>query len=244
MKKKIIGGILLILILLGGTFLYLKYYRGWVRDNIQEEYSESIKLAKIDYEKNLESINNKKLTKEKARKEKKELIIKYIRDLGFKVDEENHTVSPLIFVNQESLFFYGYSYIFKVLKAESLIKLNNLSSKPYLLRLENPLGLDFIVDYKDMIRKKEGLIHGENRNIISLENTYKIPSSIRLSYYGRSFKSYIWLNKNKYMPDLDFRYETIYNHQEKKRLDGLVNLRVDLDPLTGKKIYVRTVMDL
>jgi len=185
------------------------------------------------------AIENRELTKE----EKFRATIAEIRDLGFEIDEKNHTLSPLILLEDKTIINEdGHHYQFKFLKAENLIKLNKNSHEPYLLKLENPIGLDFIINYKSAI-EKENNIYGYLKNI-SLENGSKIKSIVDLNYYTNVFKADISLDKNGYMPDFDFIYKNKIKKGTKERIDGVIELRIDIDILTGKKIYHRPIIDM
>ena len=237
MFKKIIISILAISII--GGIVYLNKENKI--DKLKILTTEQRILVKRDYDKGLEFIKNSKLKKEEERKEKLALTIKYIRDLGFEVDEENHTLSPLVLIENKTVINEkGHYYEFYFLKADNLIKLNKLSKNPFLLKLHNPIGLDFIVDYESIIRKNNR-IHGEMMNL-SLENDEKISGSIKLSYSNNHFKTYIWLDRSEYMNDLDFRYEVKYENKIKKQ--GLIGLMIDLNPETDKKIPIQTVIDM
>ena len=204
-------------------------------------------LIKRDYDKGLEFLKNREISKEEKRKEELALTIQYIRDLGFEIDEENHTLSPLILMPDETIInSLGHGYMFKHLKLEELIKLNQYSNEPFLLKLENPIGLDFIIDYKkvenDRLDDDYPMVFGELENI-KLENGDTINGLSDINYYGSKFGVSIGLENNKYMPNLGFSYQTIYKSRDGKKLDGITILRIDLDPETGKKIYKRPIPD-
>ena len=203
----------------------------------EENYS-STKI-KEDYDKGLEFIKNREISKEEKRKEKLALTIQYIRDLGFEVDEENNTVSSLILI-EESIKINEYGHIseYQTLDYKDFIKLNQLSNVNFSLKVKNPIGQDFIINYKNII-KEDNRVSGEPSSV-SLENGEEISKLSKLYYNKGAFKFKTYLDDNEYMPkDLEFEYDRKYDKKKGVYIKGITKLRVDLDQNTGEKIYVK-----
>ena len=182
-----------------------------------------------DYEKSLKIIEANKLKKEEHRKIKLQAAIKEIESQGFEVDQENETLKIVKRTETEPFTYEGgYVYEYDILNYENLEKINNLSNKYYKLKLPNEIGDDFIIDYKTSLLEY-GFIGGTNdTNKISYKGDTSIIEYSDIGYSANYITINIILKKNQYMEDLTFKYRT-----EKGKLELIVNL----DPNTGKKVF-------
>jgi len=198
-----------------------------VKENrqLQQKNSEKIILIKRNYGRSLEFLENMKLIK----KEKFRAIIAEIRDLGFEIDENDETVSIIKLTSQEpELRPDGSYYAFEIMDYSKLMDLNKYSDNIYSLKFENPIGSDFIVDYKKIIDDSDLSMIGSSENIIvKMENNKHIKNQSMFLYYGGRLEFSINFEKSEVMDDLTFIYEKTRNEK---------SLRINIDSKTGKKI--------
>ena len=247
MLKKLTISILTLSLLLGSAF-FIFQREPFISKQIpvshhskmfmdEEEYSstktkEDYKLIEENYKKNIKLSKNGK--------ENLALTIQYIRDLGFEVDEEKETVQVLKYIKgSERTTVIDYMYSYNVLDFNTLLELNEYSDKVYKLKLPNPMGPDFIIDYNNLKEMDTVKSLAGAPSKVYLSNNKGISSTYRwLNYYEGTFKFKFITGDNKYFADgLKFEYEGI------RKDNGVVYLSVDLDPNTGKKRYVPFIID-
>lgn len=246
MYKKIIISTLILSLILGCAF-FLFQREPFISKQIpvshhykmfmdEEEYSstktkEDYKLIEDNYKKNIKS--------SKKGKEKSALTIKYIRDLGFEVDEEKETVQVLKYIKgSERTTVIDYMYSYNVLDFNTLLELNDYSDKVYKLKLPNPMGSDFIIDCSNLLHKDGNMIIG-TPNIL-LENGKYLSSYDRNIAYSNGMLI-LEIIESENFKNLNFKYKG--SIKEKGNTLKKVDLSVDLDPNTGKKRYVELIID-